>query len=57
MDQPQIQGNLQFVDRILNRLLEHYLTREALPGTDEERLTVTLFHRLARCVVAEGYGA
>ena len=56
MEQQQTQGDVQYMDGILNRLLEHYLTSEMLPGKEEERLSPTLFHRLARCVVNEGYG-
>ena len=56
MEQQQTQDNVQYMDGILNRLLEHYLTSATLPGKEGQRLSATLFHHLARCVVGEGYG-
>ncbi len=59
MDQQQTQGDLEYINDILGRLLEHYFARESLPakeGHEGERVTMGLLHRLARCVVAEGYG-
>ncbi len=59
MEQQQTQGNVDYVDTLLDRLLEQYLTRTALPNKEDRagrHLTPTLFHVLARCVIAEGYG-
>ncbi len=43
-------------DAILKRLLEYFLTRTELPHNQPTLVTATLFHRLYRYVVAEGYG-
>ncbi len=59
MEQQQTQGNVEYVDTLLDRLLEQYLTRTALPNKEDRAgrpLTPALFHVLARCVIAEGYG-
>ncbi len=56
MEQQHTRGNVAYMDRILSRLLEYYLKHAELPGKDEEHVTIALMHRLARCVVAEGYG-
>ena len=45
-----------YVDALLKRLLEHYLTNTALPSQAEKALTPALVHLLSRCVIAEGYG-
>jgi hypothetical protein len=46
----------EFPDIILQRLLEHYLTHEPIPGKAETIITGDLVHRLYRYAVAEGYG-
>ena len=56
MEQQQTQGDVEYLHRLLGQLVEHYLTHEPLPNDDWKQLTVPLLHRLARCVVAEGYG-
>ena len=56
MEQQQTQGDVEYLHRILGRLIENYLTHEPLPSDAWERVTIPLLHRLARSVVAEGYG-
>jgi hypothetical protein len=59
MHEPHAPGGIAYRNRILKRLLEHYLIGRAR-STDEVDeltvLTVARFHRLYRYVVAEGYG-
>ncbi len=56
MDQQETRDDLAYMDEILRRLLEHYLTGTSLPGNAGARVSMTLLHRLARCIVTEGYG-
>ena len=56
MDQQQTLGDLEYMSDILQRLVEHYLTSTPLPSIGEKPVSITLLHRLARHVVAEGYG-
>jgi hypothetical protein len=51
-----IHGIAAYTNAILDRLVEQYLTRTALPGTEQHVLTIERFHRLYQCVLAEGYG-
>ncbi len=51
----QTQDEAPYTNAILNRLVEHYLADSPLPGKNGE-LSITLFHRLYRYVMAEGYG-
>ena len=50
----QTQDNAPYTNAILDRLVEHYLADSPLPGNNGA-LSVTLFHRLYRYVMAEGY--
>ncbi len=52
----QTQQGAVYTNEILRRLVEHYLDAESLPSKADRPLTVTLFHRLYRCVMTEGYG-
>lgn len=52
----QAQGDTQYVEAILDRLVEHYITDTELHGEDRRAITVGCFHRLWRYVIAEGYG-
>ena len=54
--EPQTQDNAVYITALVNRLAEQYLARTALPGPDGAPLTIERFHRLYRCVLAEGYG-
>ncbi len=54
--QIQVQDDAAYTSTILNRLIEHYLARIALPGAEETAFTIERFHRLYQCVLAEGYG-
>ena len=56
MDQQETRDDLAYMDDILRRLLEHYLTGTSLPGKARARVSMTHLHRLARCIVTEGYG-
>ncbi len=56
MDQQQTLGNLEYMSDILQRLVEQYLTSTPLPNADDKPVSITILHRLARHVVAEGYG-
>ena len=56
MDQQETRDDLAYMDEMLRRLLEHYLTGTSLPGNAGARVSMTLLHRLARCIVTEGYG-
>ena len=57
MNQQQYtQGTAEYVDTLIRRLLERYLTSEALPGSAEKTLTPALVHALSRSIMAEGYG-
>ncbi len=56
MEQQQTQGDILYMDGILSRLLEHFLSGEPLPDKEQDVISPVLFHRLARCVVGEGYG-
>ena len=56
MNEQQTQDAMAYKDVILQRLVEHYLTHAALPDQEAERVTLRIFHRLYRAVLAEGYG-
>jgi hypothetical protein len=45
-----------YTDTILDHLVERYLARTTVPGTDATPLTIERFHRLYCCIMAEGYG-
>ncbi len=51
----QTQADSPYTSAILDRLVEHYLADSPLPGNNGV-LTITLFHRLYRYVMVEGYG-
>jgi hypothetical protein len=56
MEQQQIQGrDVDYLNRILQHLLEQYLGREALPN-QAAPISITLVHQIYRHVIAEGYG-
>ncbi len=50
----QTQDDTPYTNAILDRLVEQYLADAPLPGNNGE-LSITLFHRLYRYVMAEGY--
>ncbi len=54
-ERPQ-HGASTYPHAILNRLVEQYLARTMLPGTDGTPLAIERFHRLYLCIMAEGYG-
>ena len=51
----QAKDDVEYADAILDRLVEQYLAGSPLPGT-RGQLSIVLFHRLYRYVMAEGYG-
>ncbi len=53
---PQIHNDAPYTTAIMERLVEQYLARTALPAPKGEALTIERFHRLYQCVLAEGYG-
>ncbi len=53
---PQIQDDAPYTNAIMERLVEQYLARTALPAPEGGALTIERFHRLYQCVLAEGYG-
>lgn len=55
MEAWQTQADTAYTNAILDRLVEHYLADSPLPGNNGE-LSITLFHRLYRYVMVEGYG-
>ncbi len=52
----QPHGDTAHTHTILDRLVEQYLARTTVPGTEATSLTIERFHRLYCCVMAEGYG-
>lgn len=50
------QDDTPYTNAILDRLVERYLVDSPLPGNNRE-LSITLFHRLYRYVMLEGYEA
>ncbi len=56
MDEKQTQHDLEYINSVLDRLLERYLARVPIPDNEDRQIDVTLLHRLAFAVVAEGYG-
>jgi hypothetical protein len=57
MNQQQLtQRDTAYSEAIVERLREHYLAHTPLPGDEGKLLTIPLFYRLARYVMAEGYG-
>ncbi len=53
---PQLYNDAPYTTTIMDRLVEQYLARTALPVPTGEALTIERFHRLYQCVLAEGYG-
>ncbi len=51
----QTTDDAAYMNAILDRLVEHYLGDTPLPNNNGQ-LSITLFHRLYRHVMAEGYG-
>ena len=45
-----------YVEAIMNRLRRHYAERIALPGREDETLSLQMLQRLYRHVMSEGYG-
>lgn len=45
-----------YVEAIMNRLRRHYADRTALPGREDETLSLQMLQRLYRNVMSEGYG-
>ncbi len=56
MNKRQTQRDVQYTNGILDHLLEQYLAGNIPPNQAGEPVTITLFHRLSRAVLAEGYG-
>ncbi len=52
----QIYNDAPYTTTIMDRLVEQYLARTALPVPEGGVLTIERFHRLYQCVLAEGYG-
>jgi hypothetical protein len=56
MKRQQLEQDAAYVDALIERLCEHYLTRTPLPGSEPEPLNAAAFYRFYRYVIAEGYG-
>ena len=52
----QLQQDTVYVDALIERLRECYVTRAPLPTAEAAPLTVTDLYRLYRYMLAEGYG-
>lgn len=52
----QTQGDAEYTNALVGRLVEHYLARTPLPDKAGKPITITLFHHLYRHVMEEGYG-
>ncbi len=56
MDRKQTPHESSYVDGLIDRLLELYLARAPVPGSDSLALSDAHFFRLCRALRAEGYG-
>jgi hypothetical protein len=57
MDQQQeLQQNVAYADRLIERLRELYLARQPMPTDEAEPMNMARFYNLYRHVLAEGYG-
>jgi hypothetical protein len=54
--QQQAQGNLAYVNALIERLRDLQLDGTALPDADDTQFTLAAFYRLRRHLLAEGYG-
>ncbi len=54
--EPHTQDDAVYINALVDRLAEQYLARTATPAPNGAPLTIERFHRLYRCVLAEGYG-
>jgi hypothetical protein len=54
--EPHTQDDAVYINALVDRLAAQYLARTATPGPNGAPLTIERFHRLYRCVLAEGYG-
>ncbi len=56
MNQQQLQSDVAYETKILERLRELYLNHASLPNDEQAELTIHDFYRLYRYIKAEGYG-
>ncbi len=56
MNQQQLQSDVVYETKILERLRELYLNHTPLPTDKQAQLTIQHFYRLYRYIKAEGYG-
>jgi hypothetical protein len=55
--EPQPSVREAYVDELIERLMQQYLTAQLLPGSNRRELSPQLLHKLCRAIMAEGYGA
>ncbi len=48
-------ADVEYIDALVERLVEHYLARTPLASKEVKPLTITLFHHLYCHIMAEGY--
>jgi hypothetical protein len=46
----------EYVDELIERLMNMYLTSQPIPGSRTSELTPKVLHNLCRAIMAEGYG-
>ena len=46
----------EYVDELIERLMNMYLISQPLPGPQAGELTPKVLHNLCRAITAEGYG-
>ena len=56
MNQQERQTQVEYLNGLLDRMMEQYLSAGGLSPREGESLSPALFHKLYRAIMAEGYG-
>ena len=56
MNQQERHTQVEYLNGLLDRLMEQYLSAGGLSQREGEPLSPALFHKLYRAIIAEGYG-